>query len=158
MNENEKLRSIKEIEDEVGKELSIQKVEKLINARLEREISSGIQTIIYQINTSTTAQGRIPKISLFLNLKKDDVYIKENARIIEEVLKQMTKGIKDKKGEYVSPEFPKIIYVLDEFNCLKDGKYDYLTKLAIKCSIQGLDISYVSAKKMRSKTWRDYLE
>ena len=82
-------------------------------------------------------------------LDKDDEYVEENAMIIEEILKQRLQGIKNEKGVYVTPAFPKLVYVLDEHNCLKGGKYDYLTKLAVKCSAKRMYPDYISAKKMR---------
>ncbi len=139
----------KEIEKEFGDELSPEMIEKLTNQRLKREISAGVQTIQYQINTLMTTNGQSPFVTIFLNLKKDDPYIKENAMIIEEILKQRYQGIKNEKGVYITPAFPKLIYVLDEHNCLKGGEYDYLTKLAVKCSSKRLYPDYISAKKMR---------
>ena len=139
----------KEIEEEFGDELSPEMIEKLTNQRLKREISAGVQTIQYQINTLMTTNGQSPFVTIFLNLKKDDPYIKENAMIIEEILKQRYQGIKNEKGVYITPAFPKLIYVLDEHNCLKGGEYDYLTKLAVKCSSKRLYPDYISAKKMR---------
>ena len=139
----------KEIVESFGKELSDDMIEKLTDLRLKKEISAGVQTIQYQINTLMTTNGQSPFVTLFLNLKQDDPYIKENAMIIEEVLKQRYEGIKNEKGVYVTPAFPKLIYVLDEHNCLKGGKYDYLTKLAVKCSSKRLYPDYISAKKMR---------
>ena len=122
---------------------------KIAMARLKREIASGVQTIQYQINTLMTTNGHSPFVTIFLNLKKDDEYIKENAMIIEEIIKQRYQGIKNEKGVYVTPAFPKLVYVLDEHNCLKGGEYDYLTKLAVKCSAKRLYPDYISAKKMR---------
>ena len=139
----------KEIVESFGKELSDDMIEKLTDLRLKKEISAGVQTIQYQINTLMTTNGQSPFVTLFLNLKQDDPYIKENAMVIEEVLKQRYEGIKNEKGVYVTPAFPKLIYVLDEHNCLKGGKYDYLTKLAVKCSSKRLYPDYISAKKMR---------
>jgi len=139
----------KEIEKEFGKELSEEMIEKLANQRLRKEVASGVQTIQYQINTLMTTNGQSPFVTLFLNLKKDDPYIKENAMVIEEIIKQRYEGIKNEKGVYVTPAFPKLIYVLDEHNCLKGGEYDYLTKLAVKCSSKRLYPDYISAKKMR---------
>ena len=130
-------------------DLSKEQKEKIAMARLKREIASGVQTIQYQINTLMTTNGQTPFVTLFLNLKKDDEYIKETAMIIEEMLNQRLKGIKNEKGVYVTPAFPKLVYVLDEHNCLKGGEYDYLTKLAVKCSAKRLYPDYISAKKMR---------
>ena len=139
----------KEIETEFGNELSKDMIEKLAQQRLRKEVSSGVQTIQYQINTLMTTNGQSPFVTLFLNLKKDDPYIKENAMVIEEIIKQRYEGIKNEKGVYITPAFPKLIYVLDEHNCLKGGEYDYLTKLAVKCSSKRLYPDYISAKKMR---------
>jgi len=139
----------KEIEKEFGKELNKDMIERLAMQRLRKEISAGVQTIQYQINTLMTTNGQSPFVTLFLNLKKDDPYIKENAMVIEEIIKQRYEGIKNEKGVYVTPAFPKLIYVLDEHNCLKGGEYDYLTKLAVKCSAKRLYPDYISAKKMR---------
>ena len=115
----------KEIETEFGNELSKDMIEKLAHQRLRKEVSSGVQTIQYQINTLMTTNGQSPFVTLFLNLKKDDPYIKENAMVIEEIIKQRYEGIKNEKGVYITPAFPKLIYVLDEHNCLKGGEYDY---------------------------------
>ena len=124
-------------------------LEEFVNDRLMDELKSGVQTIQYQINTLMTTNGQSPFVTLFLNLDKDDPYIEENAMIIEEILNQRIEGIKNEKGVYVTPAFPKLIYVLDEHNCLKGGKYDYLTRLAVKCSAKRMYPDYISAKKMR---------
>ena len=136
-------------EKEFGNELSEDIIERLTQQRLKKEISAGVQTIQYQINTLMTTNGQSPFVTIFLNLKKDDPYIKENAMVIEEIIRQRYEGIKNEKGVYVTPAFPKLIYVLDEHNCLKGGEYDYLTKLAVKCSAKRLYPDYISAKKMR---------
>ena len=122
---------------------------KFVNMRLQESLKAGVQTIQYQINTLMTTNGQSPFVTLFLYLDEKDEYIEENAMIIEEILNQRYKGIKNEKGVYVTPAFPKLIYVLDENNCLKGGKYDYLTKLAVKCSSKRLYPDYISAKKMR---------
>lgn len=124
-------------------------MEQFIDDRLHDELRSGVQTIQYQINTLMTTNGQSPFVTLFLNLEKDDEYIEENAMIIEEILRQRLEGIKNEKGVFVTPAFPKLIYVLDEHNCLNGGKYDYITKLAVKCSSKRLYPDYISAKKMR---------
>lgn len=124
-------------------------LERLTNERLRYELKGGVQTIQYQINTLMTTNGQSPFVTLFLNLQKDDPYLKENAMIVEEILRQRLQGIKNDKGVYVTPAFPKLVYVLDEHNCLKGGKYDYITKLAVKCSAKRLYPDYISAKKMR---------
>ncbi len=141
---------IKQIKELDGSDkLTEEMLEELVDQRLQAELSSGVQTIQYQINTLMTTNGQSPFVTLFLNLEKNDEYIEENAMIIEEILKQRYKGIKNEKGVYVTPAFPKLVYVLDEHNCLKGGKYDYLTKLAVKCSSKRMYPDYISAKKMR---------
>lgn len=122
-------------------------IEQFVEDRLKDELKSGVQTIQYQINTLMTTNGQSPFVTLFLNLEKDDPYIKENALIIEEVLRQRLEGIKNEKGVYVTPAFPKLVYVLDEHNCLHGGEYDYITKLAVKCSAKRMYPDYISAKK-----------
>ena len=135
--------------EEFGDKIDPETLEKLITERLKDELKSGVQTIQYQINTLMTTNGQSPFVTLFLNLRKDDEYIKENAMIIEEILRQRLEGIKNEAGVYVTPAFPKLIYVLDEHNCLKGGEYDYITELAIKCSAKRMYPDYISAKKMR---------
>ena len=124
-------------------------LEQLINERLRYELRSGVQTIQYQINTLMTTNGQSPFVTLFLNLREGDPYLKENAMIVEEILRQRLQGIKNDKGVYVTPAFPKLVYVLDEHNCLKGVKYDYITRLAVKCSAKRMYPDYISAKKMR---------
>lgn len=123
--------------------------EQFVMDRLLDELKSGVQTIQYQINTLMTTNGQSPFVTLFLNLDEKDPYVEENAMIIEEILKQRIEGIKNEKGVYVTPAFPKLIYVLDEHNCLKGGKYDNLTKLAVQCSAKRMYPDYISAKLMR---------
>lgn len=137
------------ISDKYKDTVSPEVIEQITMDRLQDELKSGVQTIQYQINTLMTTNGQSPFVTLFLNLDKDDEYINENAMIIEEILRQRLEGIKNEKGVYVTPAFPKLIYVLDEHNCLKGGKYDYITKLAVKCSAKRLYPDYISAKKMR---------
>ncbi|MBQ9120085.1 MAG: anaerobic ribonucleoside-triphosphate reductase, partial [Lachnospiraceae bacterium] len=139
----------KRYEEEFGGKLPAEIVAELVADRVEDELKSGVQTIQYQINTLMTTNGQSPFVTLFLNLDKDDEYIEENAQIIEEILRQRLEGIKNEKGVYITPAFPKLIYVLDEHNCLKGGKYDYITKLAVRCSAKRLYPDYISAKKMR---------
>ena len=139
----------KEIEEQFGNDLTKEIIEKIVAQKMEREIFAGVQTIQYQINTLMTANGRVPSVTLFLNLKKEDTYIKENAMLIEEILKQNYEGMKNSEGIYVTPDSPKLIYVLDEHNCLNGGEYDYLTELALKCSFKRFHPAYISAKKMR---------
>ena len=132
-----------------GDEFDDETIEKLVQDRLKDELKSGVQTIQYQINTLMTTNGQSPFVTLFLNLGEKNEYIEENAMIVEEILRQRLEGIKNEKGVYVTPAFPKLIYVLDENNCLKGGKYDYITKLAVKCSAKRMYPDYISAKKMR---------
>ncbi|MBT9774015.1 anaerobic ribonucleoside-triphosphate reductase [Coprococcus catus] len=132
-----------------GDEFDDETIEKLVQDRLKDELKSGVQTIQYQINTLMTTNGQSPFVTLFLNLDEKNEYIEENAMIVEEILRQRLEGIKNEKGVYVTPAFPKLIYVLDENNCLKGGKYDYITKLAVKCSAKRMYPDYISAKKMR---------
>ena len=96
-----------------------------------------------------TTNGQSPFVTLFLYLKEGDPYIKENAMIVEEILRQRLEGIKNASGVYVTPAFPKLVYVLDENNCLRGGEYDYITRLAVKCSAKRMYPDYISAKKMR---------
>ena len=124
-------------------------IDQLVQDRLNDELRSGVQTMQYQINTLMTTNGQSPFVTLFMFLDDEDEYIEENAIIIEEILRQRLEGIKNEKGVYVTPAFPKLIYVLDENNCLKGGKYDYITRLAVKCSAKRLYPDYISAKKMR---------
>ena len=139
----------KEIESKYKGKLPEEVIEDLVQDRLKNELKSGVQTIQYQINTLMTTNGQTPFVTLFLNLEPDDPYIKENAMIIEEILRQRLEGVKTEAGVYVTPAFPKLVYVLDEHNCLKGGEYDYLTKLAVKCSAKRMYHDYISAKKMR---------
>ena len=138
-----------EIEKKYKGKLSDSIIEDLVQDRLKAELKAGVQTIQYQINTLMTTNGQSPFVTLFLHLEDGDPYIKENAMIIEEVLRQRYQGIKNEAGIYVTPAFPKLVYVLDECNCLKGGEYDYLTKLAVKCSAKRMYPDYISAKKMR---------
>lgn len=135
--------------EEFGDQFDDETLEALVQNRLRDELKSGVQTIQYQINTLMTTNGQSPFVTLFLNLDPNDEYVKENAMIIEEILRQRLEGIKNEVGVYVTPAFPKLIYVLDEHNCLKGGKYDYITELAVKCSAKRLYPDYISAKKMR---------
>ena len=138
-----------QLEDKYKGKISDELIEEIVQDKLKEEVKSGVQTIQYQINTLMTTNGQSPFVTLFLHLDSSDEYIKENAMIIEEVLNQRYEGIKDEKGNYVTPEFPKLTYVLDECNNLSGGEYDYLTKLAIKCSAKRKYPDYISAKKIK---------
>lgn len=122
---------------------------RLAEFAMKDQLKSGVQTIQYQINTLMTTNGQSPFVTLFLELDPKDEFLDYTAMIIEEILKQRYEGIKNEFGVAVTPAFPKLVYVLDEFNSLKGGKYDYLTRLAVKCSAKRMYPDYVSAKKMR---------
>ena len=136
-------------EEQFGDRLSADIIEDMVKERVNDELRSGVQTIQYQINTLMTTNGQSPFVTLFLYLDEKDEYIEENAQIIEEILRQRIEGIKNEKGVYVTPAFPKLIYVLDECNCLKGGKYDYITEMAVRCSAKRMYPDYISAKMMR---------
>ena len=139
----------KKLTEKFGGKVGKNVIEEMVKDRVKEELAAGVQTIQYQINTLMTTNGQSPFVTLFLHLDPEDEYIEENAMIIEEVLKQRIQGIKNEVGVYITPAFPKLIYVLDEHNCLKGGKYDYLTKLAVKCSAKRMYPDYISAKKMK---------
>lgn len=138
-----------QLQEKYRGKLSNDTIESLVEDKVRAELKAGVQTMQYQINTLMTTNGQAPFVTLFLHLEENDPYIKENAMIIEEVLKQRYEGIKNEAGVYVTPAFPKLVYVLDEHNCLKGGKYDYLTKIAVKCSSKRMYPDYISAKKMK---------
>lgn len=127
------------------------KLDQIVDIRLKDELKAGVQTIQYQINTLMTTNGQAPFVTLFLHLDPNDEYVEEVAMIIEEILRQRIEGIKNANGKYVTPAFPKLIYVLDEHNCLEGGKYDYLTEIAVDCTIKRMYPDYISAKIMREQ-------
>lgn len=128
---------------------SSEMIDRLVNDRVKSELKDGVQTMQYQINTLMTTNGQSPFVTLFMYIEDGYEYETEVAMIIEEILKQRLEGIKNEKGIYVTPAFPKLIYVLDENNCLNGGKYDYITRLAVQCSAKRMYPDYISAKKMR---------
>lgn len=140
---------MKEAQNRFSDTLSDEEIQKIVDMRVEDELKSGVQTIQYQINTLMTTNGQSPFVTLFLYIDEENEYVEENVMIIEEILRQRLEGIKNEQGVYVTPAFPKLVYVLDENNCLKGGKYDYVTKLAVKCSAKRMYPDYISAKKMR---------
>lgn len=144
-----RLKYEKQYNEKYGNTIAADLMQQFVADRLYDELKAGVQTIQYQINTLMTTNGQSPFVTLFLNLDKDDEYIDENAMIIEEIFRQRIEGIKNERGIYVTPAFPKLIYVLDEHNCFKGGKYDYLTEIAVKCSAKRMYPDYISAKKMR---------
>ena len=129
------------------KTLSNEIIQKLSMDRTKEELVSGVQTILYQINTLMTTSGRDPSVTLILDLENDE-YIKENASIIEEILNQTITGMKNANGEYIIQKEPNLIYILNDLNSLNNNEYDYLTKLAIKCSKKTGQPAFVSSKKM----------
>ncbi len=144
-----KLSEDKWMEILADEEKSVEVLKRDVAKVVQKELEAGIQTIQYQINTLMTTNGQSPFVTLFLELDPKDEYLEYTARIIEELLKQRIKGIKNEKGIYTTPTFPKLVYVLDEHNCLEGGKYDDLTRLAVKCSSKRLYPDYISAKEMR---------
>lgn len=124
-------------------------IKEIAEGRVLKEVAKGVQTIQYQINTLMTTNGQSPFVTMFMWLDEEDPYIKDTAIVIEEVLRQRYQGIKNEAGVYITPAFPKLIYVLDENNNLSGGEYDYLTELAVKCSAKRMYPDYISAKIMR---------
>ena len=136
---------------ECGESLDEKIIEKLTESRLKDEIKSGIQTIQYQLITLMTCNGQAPFVTMFMYLDevpegktRDDL-----AMIIEEVMKQRMQGVKNEKGVWITPGFPKLIYVLDEDNITEDSKYWYLTELAARCTAKRMVPDYISAKVMK---------
>ena len=138
----EELKNISDVTEEL--------IEKITEKRVREEITRGVQMIQYQILTLLTTNGQTPFVSVFmyLNEAKDEQTKDDLALIIEEVLKQRTQGVKNKKGVWVTPAFPKLLYVLEEDNIKEGSKYWYLTELAAKCSAKRLVPDYISEKKM----------
>lgn len=124
-------------------------VKSLAEELTKKEVRDGVQTMQYQINTLMTTNGQAPFVTLFMHTKEGHPYAKENAMIIEEILKQRIEGIKNEVGVYITPAFPKLIYVLDENNIHDNSEYYYLTKLAIQCTAKRMYPDYISAKKMK---------
>ncbi len=123
--------------------------EKYAKEDLAKEVTDGVQTFQYQINSMTTTNGQAPFLSVCLYLGETDEYKEELAMLIEEVLKQRTEGMKNEKGVYITPAFPKLLYVLEEDNIHKDSKYYYLTELAAKCTAKRMVPDYISEKIMK---------
>ena len=144
-----RLKFRKKLKEQFGDKLSDEMINEIAEQRLKEELSAGVQTIQYQINTLMGTNWQAPFVTLFLELDPEDPYIKETAMIIEEIFKQRITGIKNEAWIYITPAFPKLVYVLDEHNALKGGEYDYLTKIAVQCSAKRMYPDYISAKKMR---------
>lgn len=134
----------------LGVEADEAKVNAVVEERLREEISRGVQTIQYQVVTLMTTNGQAPFITVFMYLgeARDEQTKKDLALIIEEVLKQRIQGVKNEAGAWITPAFPKLIYVLEEQNIHDDSPYYYLTKLAAKCTAKRMVPDYISEKKM----------
>ncbi len=130
-------------------EPDMNKVEEIAWRRTRKEVKDGVQTIQYQINTLMTTNGQSPFVTLFMHFDPTSEYAKEAAMIDEEILRQRIQGIKNEAGVYVTPAFPKLIYVLDEHNITEDSEYWYLTQIAAECTAKRMYPDYISAKKMR---------
>lgn len=128
-----------------------EKVKEVVETRLRKEINKGVQTIQYQVVTLMTTNGQAPFLTVFmyLNEAKNEQEKHDLALIIEEMLKQRHKGVKNEAGAWVTPAFPKLIYVLEEDNVEEDSPYFYLTELAAKCTAKRLVPDYISEKKMK---------
>lgn len=140
------------IEEQVevyGMEPNMEKAKEIAWKRTRKEVKDGIQTIQYQINTLMTTNGQAPFVTLFMHFDPKSEYAKEAALIDEEILKQRIQGVKNDANVYITPAFPKLIYVLDEHNIHPDAPYYYLTELAAKCTAKRMYPDYISAKKMR---------
>lgn len=129
--------------------LSKEQAEKFAKEDLKKEVNDGVQTFQYQINSMTTTNGQAPFLSVNMYLGETDEYKEELAMIIEEVLKQRIEGMKNEKGVFITPAFPKLLYVLEEDNIKPDAKYYYLTELAAKCTAKRMVPDYISEKVMR---------
>ena len=123
--------------------------EKYAKEDLAKEINDGVQTFQYQINSMTTTNGQAPFLSVCMYLGETEEYKEELAMIIEEVLKQRIEGMKNEKGVYITPAFPKLLYVLEEDNIHENSKYYYLTKLAAECTAKRMVPDYISEKMMK---------
>jgi ribonucleoside-triphosphate reductase len=134
----------------VGANVSEEQIKALTEKRLREEIRRGVQTIQYQVVTLLTTNGQAPFVTVFMYLgeAKNEQEQADLALIIEEVLEQRCQGVKNEKGVWVTPAFPKLIYVLEENNIHEDSPYWYLTKLAAKCTAKRMVPDYISAKKM----------
>ncbi|MBS5931535.1 MAG: anaerobic ribonucleoside-triphosphate reductase [Clostridiales bacterium] len=135
----------------LGTEASEELISKLVEKRLRKEITKGVQTIQYQVVTLMTTNGQAPFLTVFmyLNEAKNEQEKKDLSLIIEETLKQRYQGVKNEAGVWVTPAFPKLIYVLEEDNISEDSEYYYLTELAAKCTTKRMVPDYISEKMMR---------
>ena len=137
--------------DDLGVEHDEAKLSAIVEKRLREEIRRGVQTIQYQVVTLLTTNGQAPfvTVSMYLGEAKNEREKKDLAMVIEETLMQRYQGVKNEKGVWVTPAFPKLIYTLDEDNIYPDSPYYYLTELAAKCTARRMVPDYISAKKMR---------
>ncbi|MDO5734111.1 MAG: anaerobic ribonucleoside-triphosphate reductase [Eubacteriales bacterium] len=140
---------VEEQREVYGIEPDLEKAEQIAWKRTRKEVKDGIQTIQYQINTLMTTNGQAPFVTLFMYFMPDYEYAQEAAMIQEEILEQRMEGIKNEANVYVTPAFPKLIYVLDEHNVNPESEYYYLTQLAAKCTAKRMYPDYISAKMMR---------
>ena len=148
----EKIRRVVEQElKDVGVELSEEKFGELVEGRLRDEVRRGVQTIQYQVLTLLTTNGQAPFVTVFMYLgeAKNEQERRDLALIIEETLEQRYQGVKNEDGVWITPAFPKLIYVLEEDNIHEDSPYYYLTKLAAKCTAKRMVPDYISEKKMK---------
>ena len=149
----EKIRkAVIEERESLGEDMDLDIISKIVERRLRKEVQSGIQTIQYQLITLMTCNGQAPFVTMFMYLDevpegktRDDL-----AMLIEEALLQRMQGVKNEKGVWITPAFPKLVYVLDEDNVTEDSRYWYLTELAAKCTAKRMVPDYISAKVMRS--------
>ena len=144
-------KTVMEEMNSVGVELSAEQLNEMVEKRLRDEVSRGVQTIQYQVVTLMTTNGQAPFITVFmyLNEAKNDQEKQDLALIIEEMLRQRYQGVKNEEGVWITPAFPKLIYVLEEDNVYEDSKYYYLTQMAAKCTARRLVPDYISEKKMK---------
>ena len=144
------VRSSKEKYEKLYKErkLTKEQIDRFVSEDLHKEIVDGVQTFQYQINSMTNTNGQAPFLSVCMYLGETDEYKEELAMIIEEFLNQRILGMKNEKGVYITPIFPKLVYVLEEDNINPDSKYYYLTELALKCSAMRMAPDYISEKVM----------
>lgn len=125
------------------------KVDEITNKRLKKEISDGIQTFQYQINTLQTSNGQAPFLSVFMWINEDPEYREEVVMLTEEMLRQRIKGMQNEVGAWITPAFPKLLYVTDENNIREDSEYFWLTELAAECVTKRMMPDFISAKHMR---------
>ncbi|SEH50861.1 MULTISPECIES: anaerobic ribonucleoside-triphosphate reductase [Atopobiaceae] len=137
--------------EEIDAHPGTEKIDQIVEKRLRDEVSRGVQTIQYQVVTLMTTNGQAPFITVFmyLNEAKNEQEKKDLALVIEEMLKQRYQGVKNEAGVWITPAFPKLIYVLEEDNVSADSPYFYLTKLAAKCTAKRMVPDYISEKKMK---------